>query len=150
MYEKAAVSAESSPDVRRVGRQPERQIAAAVGVFFADERIPVEAALRMQRYLAEQPDLSARIGIHSGPVGAGVVGSRKYAYDIWGETVNLAARFEAAGEPGKVNISAATCRLLTNGYACLLRGKLPVKNLGEMEMYFVEEGGGGFSRQANS
>ncbi|MEL6865082.1 MAG: adenylate/guanylate cyclase domain-containing protein [Bacteroidota bacterium] len=79
-----------------------------------------------------------RLGIHSGPVVAGIVGSRKFAYDIWGDTVNLASRMESNGESGKINISKATYSLVKDRFNCRPRGKLSVKHMGEVEMYFVE------------
>ncbi|MEP6615347.1 MAG: adenylate/guanylate cyclase domain-containing protein, partial [Ginsengibacter sp.] len=78
-----------------------------------------------------------RVGIHVGPVVAGVVGKKKYAYDIWGSTVNIASRMESNGEEGKVNISAATYEAVKNDYACSPRGKIYAKNVGEIDMYFV-------------
>ena len=80
-----------------------------------------------------------RVGIHTGPVVAGVVGKKKYAYDIWGNTVNIASRMESNGEPGKVNISAATYELIKEDYKCHYRGKISAKNVGEIDMYFIEE-----------
>jgi class 3 adenylate cyclase len=68
---------------------------------------------------------------------AGIVGSKKFAYDIWGDTVNTASRMESSGVPGKVNISEYTVQLLNDKYRLESRGKIPVKNLGEMEQYFV-------------
>jgi len=79
-----------------------------------------------------------RIGIHTGPVVAGIVGVRKYAYDIWGDTVNMASRIESNGEPGKINISGTTYELVKNKFDCTYRGKIPAKNKGEIDMYFVE------------
>ncbi len=79
-----------------------------------------------------------RIGIHTGPVVAGIVGVRKYAYDIWGDTVNMASRIESNGEPGKINISGATFELVKDKFDCTYRGKIPAKNKGEIDMYFVE------------
>ena len=68
-----------------------------------------------------------RIGIHVGTVVAGVVGKKKYAYDIWGSTVNVASRMESNGEPGQVNISAATYELVKSEFACTYRGKIYAK-----------------------
>ena len=62
----------------------------------------------------------------------------KYAYDIWGSTVNIASRMESNGEPGKVNISSATYELIKDYYACSHRGKISAKNVGEIDMYFIE------------
>lgn len=82
---------------------------------------------------------SLRIGIHVGPVVAGVVGRKKYAYDIWGSTVNIASRMESNGEPGMVNISSATYDLIKHVFTCVHRGKIFAKNIGEIDMYFVDE-----------
>jgi adenylate cyclase len=79
-----------------------------------------------------------RVGIHSGPIVAGVVGKKKYAYDIWGSTVNIASRMESNGEPGQVNISSAVYELIKDRYACKHRGKIYAKNVGEIDMYFIE------------
>jgi len=78
-----------------------------------------------------------RIGIHSGPVVAGIVGVKKFAYDIWGDTVNTAARMEQSGEPGKINISEATYALVKDQFPCSYRGEIKAKNKGMMNMYFV-------------
>ena len=80
-----------------------------------------------------------RIGIHVGPAVAGVVGRKKYAYDIWGSTVNIASRMESSGEPGYVNISAAAHELVKHRYECVYRGKVYAKNIGEIDMYFVDK-----------
>lgn len=80
-----------------------------------------------------------RIGIHTGPVVAGIVGERKFAYDIWGDTVNIAARMESGGEVSKVNISGATYALIKDHFRCTYRGKVSAKGKGEIDMYFVEE-----------
>lgn len=107
----------------------------------------VSAALEMQEAIREmaaanialgKPYFEMRIGIHTGPVVAGVVGSHKFAYDIWGDTVNTAARLEQSSEPGKVNISASTWAMVQGAFKCTFRGKLPAKNKGEIAMYFVE------------
>ncbi len=80
-----------------------------------------------------------RIGINTGNVVAGIVGVKKFAYDIWGDTVNIAARMEQNSEAGKINVSGATYQLIKNNFACLHRGKIEAKNKGEIDMYFVED-----------
>ncbi|MDC0304170.1 adenylate/guanylate cyclase domain-containing protein, partial [Flavobacteriales bacterium] len=83
------------------------------------------------------PVLEIRLGIHTGPLTAGVVGVKKFAYDIWGDTVNIASRMETASEPGKVNVSGSTYELLKKYFDCESRGKKAVKGKGLVEMYFV-------------
>lgn len=78
-----------------------------------------------------------RIGINTGPVVAGVVGTKKFAYDIWGDAVNVASRMESLSEPGKINISENTYQLIKDNWDCEYRGEIPVKNRGTMKMYFV-------------
>ncbi len=78
-----------------------------------------------------------RLGIHSGPAVAGVVGSQKFVYDIWGDSVNTASRLESSGIVGQVNISQSTYDLVTDFFDCSYRGKVSAKNKGEMDMYYV-------------
>ena len=78
-----------------------------------------------------------RIGINTGPVVAGVVGTKKFAYDIWGDAVNVASRMESMSEPGRINISENTYALIKEDAECEYRGEIPVKNRGMMIMYFV-------------
>lgn len=107
----------------------------------------IKAALEMQEFLDEVkqerrakglPFFEARIGLHTGPVVAGVVGVKKFAYDIWGDTVNIAARMEANCEPGKVNISETTHKLVQYKFKSEHRGKIMAKNKGEVDMYYVQ------------
>jgi adenylate cyclase len=79
-----------------------------------------------------------RIGIHTGAVVAGIVGVKKYSYDIWGDTVNIAARMEQNSEAGKINISGSTYLLVKDQFNCVYRGKIEAKNKGKVDMYFVE------------
>ncbi|MEM9835251.1 MAG: adenylate/guanylate cyclase domain-containing protein [Bacteroidota bacterium] len=106
----------------------------------------VRAALRMQAYLEQRgkertarglPYFQARIGLHTGPVVAGVVGKKKFAYDVWGDTVNTASRVENQSEAGRVNVSETTYRLIKYQFDCEYRGKVQAKNKGYLDMYFV-------------
>jgi adenylate cyclase len=110
----------------------------------------IKAAIEIRDFIEEgkaakiamnKPYFEIRIGIHTGPVVAGIVGVKKFAYDIWGDTVNTASRMESSGEAGKVNISETTFLLVKNetGFIFSSRGKVKTKGKGDMEMYFVEE-----------
>ena len=83
-------------------------------------------------------DWQIRIGVHTGPVIAGVVGSKKLTYDIWGDTVNIASRMESSGKEGQINITEATYIYIEDFFECEYRGKIPVKYKGELDMYFVK------------
>ena len=104
------------------------------------------AAKAILQYLQERNRTSEltwemRVGIHSGPVTAGVMASNrsnKFSYDIFGDTVNVAARIESAGEPGRINISATTYDLVSKAFSCTYRGKIAAKGKGELDMYFVD------------
>ena len=122
----------------------------AGGIPIANKTNPydaIKAALEMQQFVKNKnsvrekqglPVWSMRVGIHTGPVITGVVGSRKFAYDIWGDAVNIASRMETACELGKVNISGATYQLVKDQYNCTHRGAIAAKNKGDIDMYFVE------------
>ncbi|HNP55314.1 MAG TPA: adenylate/guanylate cyclase domain-containing protein [Ferruginibacter sp.] len=94
-------------------------------------------SMKQQKAAAGKPYFDIRIGIHTGPVVAGIVGLKKFAYDIWGDTVNTASRMESSGEAGKVNISASTYEKVKDKYACEYRGKITAKGKGEIDMYFI-------------
>ena len=106
----------------------------------------VRAALEIQEYLSDikqekirtgEPYFEARIGINTGQVVAGVVGVKKFAYDVFGDTVNIAARMQETCESGCVNISESTFKEIRYNFECRYRGKLHAKNKGEIEMYYV-------------
>jgi len=92
---------------------------------------------KIEKESRDEIPFDLRIGIHTGPVVAGIVGIKKFAYDIWGDTVNLAARMEQNSEPGKINISGSTYELVKTKFNCTYRGKISAKNKGEIDMYFV-------------
>ncbi|PWT77657.1 MAG: adenylate/guanylate cyclase domain-containing protein [Bacteroidetes bacterium] len=107
----------------------------------------VRAGMEIQEYITRRNSSrvelglepwNIRVGVHVGPIVAGVVGKKKYAYDIWGSTVNIASRMESNGEPGRVNVSNAIYELIKSEYECTYRGKISAKNIGEIDMYFVE------------
>ena len=107
----------------------------------------VRAGIAMMSFLEKRrrevtgrglPYWDMRIGIHTGQVIAGVVGKNKFAYDIWGDTVNTASRMESYGEPGKINVSAETFHHIKSIFHCTYRGQFDVKNKGMIDMYFVE------------
>jgi class 3 adenylate cyclase/Tfp pilus assembly protein PilF len=107
----------------------------------------VSAALDIQEFMEQRmkerksdamPFFEIRIGVHTGPVVAGIVGIKKFQYDIWGDTVNTAARLESSGTEGKVNVSSSTYDLVKKHFVCTPRGKIAAKGKGELEMYYVE------------
>lgn len=121
----------------------------AGGVPIRNKTNPINAVLaglEIQRYMAdlrkrskdEKDVWGVRIGIHTGEVIAGVIGIKRFAYDVWGDTVNVASRMETAGEVDKVNISGQTYKQIKHYFICDRRGELEAKNKGKVEMYFVK------------
>jgi adenylate cyclase len=105
------------------------------------------AALEIQAFMNQMKEIKAaqnlpywqlRLGIHSGDLVAGVIGERKFAYDVWSDTVNTASRCESSGESGKINISGATFELVKDFFTCEYRGAIQAKNKGQIDMYFVQ------------
>ena len=105
----------------------------------------VEAAMEIAEFVDESKKddpnnltrFDIRIGINTGPVVAGVVGTKKFAYDIWGDTVNIASRMESNSEEGKINISENTFNLVKNQFCCSYRGEIEAKYKGKLKMFYV-------------
>jgi class 3 adenylate cyclase/ligand-binding sensor domain-containing protein len=119
----------------------------AGGIPKADDFNPIRitlAALEICEFMEERrkdkkviAPFEIRIGIHTGPITAGVVGKKKFAYDIWSDTVNTASRMESSGKVGKVNVSGTTHEFIKTYFDCEHRGKVEAKNKGQIDMYFV-------------
>ena len=105
---------------------------------FALEMLDSIQKLKEEKKKEGKVFFEARIGIHSGPLVAGVVGTKKFAYDIWGDTVNTSARMQQHGDLGKINISGFTYNLIKHRFVCSKRDRVEVKNLGMQDMYYLE------------
>ncbi len=102
--------------------------------------LEIQAVMNQVKELKEglgHPYWELRLGIHTGPLVAGVIGEKKFAYDVWGDTVNTASRMESSGTAGMVNISSDTYELVKEFFDCVYRGKIQAKNKGEVDMYYV-------------
>lgn len=118
-------------------------VAGGLPDYRADHATAVaDMALEMQHVVTdfnaqEQLMLQMRIGLNTGPVVAGVIGKTKFIYDLWGDTVNTAARMESSGKPGEIQVSASTYALLCDSHDLTFRGLIDVKGKGQMETYFL-------------
>jgi guanylate cyclase len=120
----------------------EYMVAAGVPRPRADHAHAIaELALRIRDHVATTEvagrRLSLRIGVNSGPVTAGIIGTHKFAYDLWGDTVNTASRMESEGVPGSIQIGPATYELIKDAYVCEARGRISVKGKLAMETYLL-------------
>lgn len=104
----------------------------------AKEMLALTEEINARKQKMNQDTWGIRIGIHTGPVVAGVIGKYKFQYDVWGDAVNLAARMESSGEPGKINISESTFMDVSDRVPCTYRGEIAAKNKGNVKMYFVD------------
>jgi len=116
------------------GGLPERRDNGAIAI--------ADLALAMQRTLAELNgslglEMQLRIGINTGSVVAGVIGTNKFTYDLWGDAVNIASRMESQGQAGKIQISQSTYEALKAHYHCLKRGQIKIKGKGKMNTYWL-------------
>jgi class 3 adenylate cyclase len=120
-------------------RDAEEGALAAAAMAFAAFPAVESAMATLQAELPGCEGLRVRVGLHTGPVVAGVIGRRKFAYDLWGDAVNVASRMESQGLAGHVQVSLATWQLLQAHYRCRRRGSIEVKGRGEMEAYLLIE-----------
>ncbi len=122
-----------------VGGIPEPNGTHAVDCVLA--ALEIQAFMNQMKHIKQEQGLEyweLRLGIHSGPLVAGVIGEKKFAYDVWSDTVNTASRCESSGEPGRINISGETRELVKDFFTCEYRGKVPAKHKGQVDMYFVQ------------
>lgn len=120
----------------------EYMVAAGVPKPRADHaQAAADLALRMRNHVAANPiaghHLEMRVGIHSGPLVAGIIGTGKFSYDLWGDTVNTASRMESEGVAGSIQVSSTTYELIRNGYVCTPRGTVAVKGKGDMDTFIL-------------
>jgi class 3 adenylate cyclase len=119
-------------------------VAAGVPQLRSDHAVAIaELALRIRDHVASTTfggqHLQVRIGIASGPVTAGIIGTHKFAYDLWGDTVNTASRMESIGLPGEIQLAPSTYELLRDTYRCRPRGPVGVKGKAEMITFLLLE-----------
>ncbi len=118
-----------------VGGLPDGRPSHAVDVVMA----AFEMLEVIERFSTTYPHWNVRIGVNSGPVVAGVVGKKKFAYDIWGQTVNFAARFQSSGAPNRINMSCRSYELVREFIECEPRGRVRIKEGRQMEMWFAQQ-----------
>ncbi|MGI9646880.1 MAG: adenylate/guanylate cyclase domain-containing protein [Acidimicrobiia bacterium] len=136
----AFVADEGLEKIKTVG--DEYMVAAGVPTPRPDHAHAIaDLALRIQDHLASHEfaghRITARIGVNSGPVVAGIIGSSKFSYDLWGEVVNTASRMESHGEPGAIQISATTYQHVRDAFECEPRGTIEVKGIGQIDTWFL-------------
>ena len=122
-----------------VGGIPQPNATHAIDCVLAALEIEsVMKRMREEKAAGNKPYWQLRLGIHSGRLVAGVIGQEKFAYDVWGDTVNTASRLESSGQAGRINISRETYELVKDFFLCQYRGRVAAKNKGEIEMYFLD------------
>ncbi|MCE9499851.1 MAG: adenylate/guanylate cyclase domain-containing protein [Leptospira sp.] len=102
--------------------------------------LEIQAFMNLMKKLKEEkgfPYWELRLGIHTGPLVAGVIGEKKFAYDVWGDTVNTASRMESSGTTGRINISSGTYEFVNEFFDCDYRGEVAAKNKGVVKMYYL-------------
>ena len=102
-------------------------------------KMGIEMITVIQNFNAETGyDLDLRVGIHSGPLVAGIIGKKKFVYDLWGDTVNIASRMESHGVPGQIQVSEATYQYLKDEFKFIKRDPMQIKGKGEMQTYLLD------------
>jgi CheY-like chemotaxis protein len=119
------------------GGIPERNVTHPIDTVLTALQMLQFVRFQHERSNPKVPYWPIRIGIHTGEAVVGVIGKQRFAYDIWGNAVNIASRMEEYGQTGEINISQATYERVKNFFDCELRGEVEVKNMGKMPMYFV-------------